>query len=336
MGTHTVGAYAGIPGAKLALLIDANADVCRGAAEALDVDRWSTSFADALAPDIDIVDISTPNHYHAEQAIAALNAGKHVIIQKPIAPSLDEAEAIVEAARKNGKQAGMYMSYFDNPLFYEIKDIIKRGLLGDVSSVRARAGANSNDFVKPGNWRNSAEKTGGGALIQLALHPLNMAQWLIDQEVTEVMAFSHNRLSPMIGGDDMTVAACSMDGGALAAIEASYSSYEFTLGVYGTNGFVTVSENTRVELKLGGAYEGTHIRYLRPGETEVLRFPYLSVDHVHVENNPYDQHAAFVRAIREGKPAPIPAEIGLRDLRIVKAIYRSARERALVRVADMK
>jgi predicted dehydrogenase len=224
----------------------------------------------------------------------------------------------------------MYMSYFDNPIFYEIKDIIDQGLLGEVSSVRARAGANSAGFVKPGNWRNSAEKTGGGALIQLALHPLNMVQWLVGRQVEQVMAFSHNLMSPLIGGDDVTVATCYLDGGILAAVEASYCSHEFTLSVYGTKGFITVSENTRVEIVLSDAYEGSFIRYGKPSQVEHLTFPRLSVSRVQLDDNPHDQHAAFVKAMQRGEPAPIPADIGLRDLRIVKAIYRSAREKAIV------
>lgn len=328
-GEVTRDSYLRIPNAKLSLLVDVNEKTCRKAAEALGVEHWSTSFEDALAPHIDLLDISTPNHLHAEQAIAALNAGKHVLIQKPLAPSVAEAEQIVQAAHRNGKLAGMYMSFFDNPLFYEIKEIIGRGLLGEVSSVRARAAANSEDFVKPGNWRNSLAKTGGGALIQMAIHPLNMVQWLVDQSVEKVMAFSHNRRSPLIGGDDVTVAACYLSGGILGSVEASYCSYQFTLSVYGSKGFITVTENTRVEIVLRETYEGTYIRYMEPGKIMHLAFPQLTMTSIQAEDNPYEQHAAFVRAVQKGEPAPIPADVGLRDLKIVQAIYRSAREQTI-------
>ncbi len=331
-GEVTHSSYLRIPNAKIGLLVDVNEETCRRAAESLGVEHWSTSFEDALAPHIDLLDISTPNHFHAAQAIAALNAGKHVLIQKPLAPSVAEAEQIVQAAYRNGKLAGMYMSFFDNPLFYEIKEIIDSGLLGEVSGVRARAAANSEDFVKPGNWRNSLEKTGGGALIQMAIHPLNMVQWLVGQSVEKVMAFSHNRRSPLIGGDDVTVASCYLSGGILGSVEASYCSYQFTLSIYGSKGFITVTENTRVEIVLGAAYKGTYIRYKEPGKIAYLEFPQLTMTGIHVDDNPHDQHAAFVRAVQQGEPAPIPAEIGLRDLKIVQAIYRSAREQAIVEV----
>jgi len=331
-GKVTRSAYLRIPNAKLSLLVDVNEETCRKAAEALGVAHWSTSFEAALEPHIDMLDISTPNHLHAEQAIAALNAGKHVLIQKPLAPTVAEAEQIVQAARRNGKLAGMYMSFFDNPLFYEIKHIIGSGLLGEISSVRARAAANSEDFVKPGNWRNSLEKTGGGALIQMAIHPLNMVQWLVDQPVVKVMAFSHNRLSPLIGGDDATVAACYLANGILGSVEASYCSYQFTLSIYGSKGFITITENTRVEIVLGGTYEGTYIRYKEPGKIMHMNFPSLTMTSIEADDNPYDQHAAFVRAVQHDLPAPIPADIGLRDLKIVQAIYKSAREQTIVEI----
>ncbi|MCD9020852.1 Gfo/Idh/MocA family protein [Cohnella silvisoli] len=327
-------AYRQIPNAKLSLLIDINEAVCRQAAEEMGVEHWSTKFEDALAQHIDIVDISTPNHFHASQAVSALNAGKHVLIQKPLAPTVEEAELIVQAAKKNGLQAGMYMSFFDNPLFYEANAIITQGKLGEISSVRCRAATNNETFVRPGNWRNSAEKTGGGALIQLALHPLNMVQWLVDSPVERVMAFSHNRHSPLIGGDDVTVATCYYANGILGSVEASYCSHHFTLSIYGTKGFLTITENTRVELMLGEAHEGEYIRCEKPGQVMNLEFPQLTMTHIQVEPNPYNQHAAFVRAIQNGESAPVSAETGLRDLKIVQAIYRSAREQRIVDVNE--
>ena len=78
--------------------------------------RWSTSFSDCLAEDIDVVDISTPNFLHKKQAVAAIEAGKHVIIQKPLAPSVEEGQRILEAARQSDKNVGMYMSTFNDPL----------------------------------------------------------------------------------------------------------------------------------------------------------------------------------------------------------------------------
>ena len=127
VATHYCHRYTRIPGARLALLVDTNADAAEKAAKELGVAHWSTDFVEALAPGIDIVDISTPNHLHATQATAAMKAGKHVLLQKPIASSVEEARAIVETARKTNMRAGMYMSLFDNPLIYDLKNLIASG-----------------------------------------------------------------------------------------------------------------------------------------------------------------------------------------------------------------
>jgi len=129
--------YTQIQGARLYMLIDANEDTVKSAAQELGVRKWSTNFEEALSSEIDIIDISTPNHLHEQHAVTALNAGKHVLLQKPIAPTVEEAESIVDAGRRNGKQVGMYMSMMDNPVYHDIKKLIEKGLLGRPSSIHS-------------------------------------------------------------------------------------------------------------------------------------------------------------------------------------------------------
>ncbi|MGE5551763.1 MAG: Gfo/Idh/MocA family protein [Bacteroidota bacterium] len=323
--------YTQIPAARLALLIDVIPETAREAAAQLDVAHWSTDFAEALAPGIDIVDISTPNHLHAEQAVAALKAGKHVLLQKPIAPTVAEAEAIVETAKETGLQAGMYMSFFDHPLFYELKKLIEGGFLGRISAVHCRAAHRGGLTMKEGNWRQSAQKTGGGSFIQLAVHPLDMAQWLLDERIVRVAAFSKNMFCPNVGGDDLTAVSCEFAGGILATLTSAYCADQFVLAVYGTKGYFNVLSDTSLIIMMDEPYTGELIRYERPGEAVTLETGLTGRDLFH-RDNPYDQHIAFVKAIQAGKPAPIPAEVGLYDLKVVAAVYESARERRFVEI----
>ncbi|RAU93707.1 Gfo/Idh/MocA family protein [Paenibacillus sp. YN15] len=324
--------YLSIPGAELALLVDTDEAEAASASEELGGVPYTSRFGDALAEELDMLDISTPNHLHMPQAVAALQAGKHVLIQKPLTPSVEEAERIVAVAAQSGKQAGMYMSFFDNPLYHEAKMIVDGGWIGRVVSVRCRGAGITGRSLKPENWRASAEKTGGGAFIQLALHPVNMVQWLIGDTIESVAAFCHNRFSPHVGGDDASAAICRFAGGALGTLEASYCSPQFSLAVFGTEGYIIITESNRVEAQLRAPFQGAFIRCLQAETVYDAVFPQFTPSSVQLDHNPYNQHAAFVSAVLEGRTPPVPVEHGLRDLRIVQAVYRSAREQTFVKV----
>src|SRR5579872_4221824 len=84
----------------------------------------ATDFSAALTPEIDAVVISTPNSQHRPQAVAAIEAGKHVLLQKPVAANLADAEAIAAAATTSRRTVGLYMSYFDQPLIHDLRDMV--------------------------------------------------------------------------------------------------------------------------------------------------------------------------------------------------------------------
>ncbi len=133
MARHYRKAYTTLPDVEWSVAIDLDPEqleLCRQAG----AKNIGTEFSAALAPEIDLVDISTPNHLHEEQAVAALAAGKHVLLQKPMANSLESADRILAAAKSAKGTLGMYMSSYCNPLVWEIKRIID----GDLSE-RCRA-----------------------------------------------------------------------------------------------------------------------------------------------------------------------------------------------------
>lgn len=221
------------------------------------------------------------------------------------------------------------MSFFDNLLYHEAKQIIDGGWIGQAVSVRCRGAGAGGIRMGPENWRASAEKTGGGAFIQLALHPVNMVQWLIGDVIESVAAFSHNRFSPHVGGDDVASAVCRFNGGVLGTLEASYCSAQFSLAVYGTEGYIIITDNNKVEARLRAPFQGAFIRSLEPGAIYEECFPHFTLSSIQLDHNPYNQHAAFVAAVRENRTPPIPVELGLRDVKIVQAVYRSALDQTL-------
>ena len=308
--------YTQIPGAELAAVVDANEEVARGCAQELGVDRWGTDFSLALAPDIEMVDVSTPNNLHRDQTITAFEAGKHVLVQKPMAPTAAEAEAMIRAGREAKRELGIYMWFFDNPMYYELKKMLQAGLFGKISQIRTRGAHRGGLNLPPGTWRGSGKKTGGGSFIQLAIHPLNMALWLLDDSVARVGAFSKNLYCPNVGGDDVTTAICELKSGILGVLDSSYAADPNLLEIYGTRGYVRITKERVVELQLDQSYQGEHLQC----QANVA----ANLDCPRPQNSPTEQHKAFVQAMLSGGPAPIPGEVGLRDLRIVEAVYRSA------------
>ena len=323
--------YTKIPGAALVLVIDVSEETAKSAGEALNV-RWSTNFNDCLAPDIDIVDISTPNQFHREQAVAAMRAGKHVLVQKPLANNVENAEAIVDAAKETGVFAGMYMSMFDNPIVYEIKELIDAGALGEVTGFNIRNAHTGGLHAAPGAWRSSLEQTGGGSFIQLAVHNMNLVQWLIGQKITSVSSFSKNIMSPNIGGDDLTAVACETDKGILGTMSSAYNAERNEMSIYGTKGFITLIDSNLLTLKLTIAHNSKIFEYNTPNETKVIELKGGDESSLYGNENSCSQHIAFVKAVMAGKQPQSSVEVGLYDMRIIKAIYKSAIEKRAVDV----
>lgn len=331
MARHYRAVYASLPQVRWMLAVDPNAQE-RAACKELGVARTSSRFEDALADDIDMVDISTPNHLHEPQAVAALRAGKHVLLQKPMANTLEAADRILDAAESSRGTLGMFMSSYGNPVMWSIKRMIETGALGKIQSVRARDAHRGGLFADRGDhkWRSSKEKTGGGAFIQLSIHGINLVQWWLDSRITELCAYCDNRYCPNIGGDDVTTAIARFDNGVLGTFDSGYASDGQAREVYGTAGYVRLTDGDNIlRMCLDEPYEDELIQYTTPGE----RRRFVLVRHKHDDvQNVYNQHRCFVEALEAGRPPHMSGEVGRHDLAVVMAAYESAERGVPVRV----
>jgi predicted dehydrogenase len=322
--------YTNLPQVEWTLAVDVS-DKELNDCRALGAKRTSKNFADALAPDIDFVDVSTPNHLHEEQAIAALNAGKHVMLQKPMANNLEAADRIVAAAQKSKGMLAMYMTSHTSPMCWAIKQLLKDGALGKIQSIRARDAHRGglNAVASEAYWRNSREKTGGGCFIQLSIHAVNMMQWWLDSAVSEVTAFSANQHCPNIGGDDVTTAAVKFDSGVLGMFDSGYASAGGGVReIYGTKGFLRATREQELELELDEPYESEAISY-KPGAKYRKTFPSFALDDV---SNTHNQTRMFVESILAKKPPHMGAQQGRHDLAVIVAAYESAERGCAVKV----
>jgi predicted dehydrogenase len=332
-------AYVNIPGATYQLAVDINAALAEETATLLGVVRYSTDWRDALAADVDIVDISTPNHLHEEQAVALLNAGKHVILQKPMAPTLSGCQNILSAAKSNNRQAAVYISDLEDPLAWEIREMVQGGYLGQVTGVRARYAHRGGLNAPPlkdnaGYWRGSSEKTGGGSFIQLSIHHVNLLSWILGEDIRSVMAYSKNLCSPNIGGDDLTVAVLEFEkSGVLGVLESAWNAEGSRFEIYGTQGTLRFvgTEGGSLEATLNNNFSGIVAQTDTDNRVSVARrnTPLRGPDNAH------NQHRAFVQAVQNNTIYPVTAAQGLRDVAVCKAVYQSAQSGQRVAIADM-
>jgi predicted dehydrogenase len=319
--------YAQLPGVSVAVAIDIDRAEAEAAAKETAAQRVSTNFEDALAPEVDAVVVSTPNHLHAEHAIAALDAGKHVLLQKPMARTVEECDRILSAAARSGKTLGVYMNLLEHPLFRDLRCMVDSGFFGAIGLVSARL-AHRGGLSWGGadtNWRASAARTGGGSYVQLGVHYHHLARWILRDRVARVEAFAGNRACPHLEGDDLALAHLQFQSGAFADIQTSWCIQEEHFSILGTRGSIHYRDNRRLEyIGEGGPFSGEVLRLKGTGELEVVD-PLLPPAWDDAAN-PFHQHRSFFAALAAGCAAEVPGEEAREDVRICAAIYDSARE----------
>jgi predicted dehydrogenase len=297
----------------------------------------SPDFAAALGPDVDTVIISSPNHFHRPQAVAAIQAGKNVLLQKPVAPTVADAEAIEAAAARSPRTVGLYMSYFDQPVIHDLRDMIARGWLGDIVHCYARlmhrGGMMWSAEALEGNpnWRGRVSETGGGCFIQLAVHYVHIFEWATGGRIRRATGFTGNLHCPGIEGEDIAVALFQMDTGAMITLDTAWCANGEELSIHGTRGRFTYRDNKLALASTEGVFEGRVARY-NGGQVAAFGGPQGEEQQMEIRppafadiTNPLNQHRQFLEAVRDGRPAPVSIASGVRDMRIVAALYESAR-----------
>ena len=176
------------PKPRLVHLAEIDADLAARRADEFGFENATADWRALVAdPAVEVVSITTPNAFHAEMAIAALEAGKHVWCEKPMAVALADAERMAAAARASGKVAALGYNYIQNPVIRHIRRLVEDGAIGAVNHVRCEM---DEDFMAdpeaPFYWKSEAT-SGYGALDDFGVHPLSLLQFLFGG-VSRVMA----------------------------------------------------------------------------------------------------------------------------------------------------
>lgn len=342
VAAHYLNVYRELDFVQVVACVDTQPAIAAAAAESLSKEDATplvaTDYAAALADNVDVVVINTPNHLHHEQAIAALEASKHVFLQKPVAPTVADAEDIAQAAAKAKGVSGLYMSYFDQPLLHDLKDMIATGWFGKVGHFYARlmhrGGLIRSQQALDGQrtWRESTTQTGGGCFIQLAVHYIHLMEWMNNDRVARVTAITKNQHCPGLEGEDIASAILEFESGTLATLDMGWSVYGEQFSVHGTEGGAEYLNNRMLLLESAlHSFGGRVVKYsaakidLPWGQSGAESISEIVPPAMGDHTNPLNQHRVFLEALRDGKPPFVSIASGVDDMRVVAAVYESAR-----------
>ena len=295
--------------------------------------------------DIDIVDICAPGWMHADIAIAALEAGKHVLVEKPLANTVAEAEAMTQAAqsaRAKGVQSMVGFNYRRVPALALAKELIAEGRVGTVRHVHAAYLQDwLTDAQAPMTWRLRKDTAGSGALGDIASHAIDQVMFLLGEAVTDVSGRLHTFVSSRPGADgpeDVTVddaawATLSLTGGAVASVEVSRvatgQKNSLRLEIYGDKGTVLFDLEGLNELGFLDATAPVREQGFRRILVNEPEHPYMDAwwPQGHIigwEHTFTHQIRDFLLALSQGS-APSPSfEEGLAVQRVLAAVEESA------------
>jgi predicted dehydrogenase len=284
--------------------------------------------------DLDAVSICAPNHLHAPVAIAALESGKHVLCEKPLARTGAEAEGIVRVAREAGRVVHIAFTQRERGDVQVLKRHIVDGNLGRIYHVKA-TWMRRNGIPGMGSWFTNKEMAGGGPLIDLGVHMIDMALYLMDEpEIESVSCATYAELGPQGRGgrgdaktiigdayevEDLATAFIRLSGGATLNLEAGWAAYressdDFGLTLYGTDG--------GAELKVRNYGTQDTVRIY----TDVAGVPAVVVPEIEPREGHLVVVRRFVETVRSGELEGQVGEEGLRRARIIDACYASALE----------
>jgi len=333
ISVHHINGYLNSGKAELCAFCDINEDRLNFMGQKYGVTNLYTDEEEMLRnhPEIDAVSVCTWNSAHAVCTITALNAGKHVICEKPMAMNAEEAKAMQDAAEKNGKLLMIgFVRRFGSDC-YTVENLINGDRIGEIYYAKAsylrRNGA-------PGGWFGDKARSGGGPLIDLGVHVIDLARFLMGKhKVVSVYGSTFSKLGnrpeirskkehvsagisqkDVFNCEDLATALIRFDNGAVLFIDASFSvnagAGENSVQLFGTKGGVKMAN----EVSYFGDMEGylTNVSFDYP----------TGLDFAQIFNRELDHFVSC--ALGEISECRNPAEDGVELMKILDAIYKSA------------
>lgn len=304
------------------------ADVDRSRANALATEigcRASEKWQDVVAADLDAVIVSTTNDWLAPVSLAAIQAGRHVLVEKPMARTSAEASEVVDAAARRGVVLKVGFNHRHHHALRRAHELAGQGAVGNLLFARCRYGHGGRQGYER-EWRTDHRLSGGGELLDQGIHVIDLLRWFFG-EFTEAVGFTAAYVwrgaEPV---EDNAFAMLRTGGGQVAAAHASWTQWKnlFSLEIFGDRGYL-IAEG------LGGSYGPERLvigrRHIEGGVPDEETVTFQSGDESWAE-----EWRVFSDAVREGNSPPANGYDGVQALRLVEAIYESARTGRVVRL----
>ncbi len=343
VGSFHARAYAQLPGSQFAAVCDAD----RARAEAFAAQWGVRAYTDVermcREAQLDVVSVCTPHPLHANPAVTAADCGCHVLVEKPLAATLADCDAIIEAGERGHVTIGtMVQRRFYRPCM-RIRQAIDDGKLGrPVLGMVTMLGWRDEDYYHSDPWRGSWKGEGGGVLVNQAPHQLDLLLWYMG-EVDEVYGVWKNLNHPYIEVEDTAVAVVKFKSGGTASIVVSNSQNPALYGkvhIFGDNGAAAGVQTDGGAMFIAGMSSITeppvNDLWTVAGEGELLprwqeedRAFFNSVDSMHHYHA--QQIQDFLDAVAQGRKPLVDAAEGRRTVELFTAIYRSTRDNAPVK-----
>jgi 1,5-anhydro-D-fructose reductase (1,5-anhydro-D-mannitol-forming) len=289
-----------------------------------------TSIQEVLSdPDIDAIYDATPDGLHARHAIAAAEAGKHALIEKPLAISVPECVQAIAACRRAGVKLGVVFNQRHEAVHQEARRMVLQGEIGEVISAQVQIPLKFSVPATPAavpSWRTDPQFRSGGILMSIGDHAFDTLGYLVGQSIEEVSAFT------AATGDDgrgerMAAMLLKLSGGAIGyAIATSKTPFAHPpFQIHGTKGSLLIA-NSYTYLTGGGADATPTLTVINEAGTHTQKFAATPCFRLEIEQ--------FGRAIAGEDEPMTPPEEGLRALAITDALYEAVRSKRVTKVAD--
>jgi predicted dehydrogenase len=332
VGTGTIAhthaqAIQSLPNAQLVTCFSRNEEKCEAFAQQYTCDAATSLQALVNHPDVSVVLICTPSGHHLEAGLAAIQAGKHVLLEKPIEITLDRCDELIRQAQQAKVYLGGIFQSRYTPAVLELKKALEAGRFGKLTMGDAIVKwYRTQAYYDSGVWRGTWELDGGGALMNQSIHAIDLLQWLmgpVDQIQAMTATLGHERIEV----EDTAYAILRFKNGALGSIQGTTTAYPGFLKrieISGTHGSVVLEDDYfrtwqfKNETEHDAIIRQTYGQSQHPKGTE--SDPSINPTELFAK-----QIAAFLHAINTQNPYLLNGEEARKAVAIILGIYESAR-----------
>lgn len=290
---------------EISAISSRNPENARSVAENLQIPKSFGSYEELLAdPEIEAIYNPLPNHLHVPWTIKALEAGKHVLCEKPISITAEEAQSLLDVTRKypHLKVMEAFMYRF-HPQWEKVKEIITSGEIGEVHCVNSVFTYHN---VDPDNVRNKAN-IGGGGILDIGCYCINLSRFLFESEPIRVKSFVD--YDPKFNTDRLASGILEFENGVANFLCSTQLNHRQSATIYGTKGFIELN------IPFNAANEATRKLHLQKGgEAETIFFE--TCDQYTLQGD------AFSKAVLNDTPVPTPLKDALANMKVIDQILK--------------